>query len=1202
MSYKYYQCKSLKTITIPSSVSKMEKTPFPGCSELTTIIVDPDNTLFDSRDNCNAIIESSTNILMTGCKNTIIPNNVTSIGNHAFYGCSDLISLTIPSSVTSLGEYVFMNCSKLNSITIPSSVTSIGYHAFSGCSGLTSVTVEWDHPLAVSENIFENVSLSQATLYVPAGTKAAYASADVWKDFGKIVENKIIDFADAKVKEICVANWDTNHDGELSLAEAAAVTELGVVFKGNEEIVSFDELQYFTGLTSIGGGAFDNCHSLISVIIPRTVTSLESCAFCGTWGLQSLVIPDGVTRIEEMAVAWQFNLFSIAIPSSVTNIVDEAFGFGCLTSVTVAWDNPLAVPKNTFKDTPIEYATLYVPAGSKAAYASADVWKDFGKIVEYIELVENSNMEEEPSEDFNSFWVHEWRTMDEQFEGHANIVEDPTDAGNHCVKVVARIQAEAEEAGNMLADDEGNMAQYDTQFFILSIRKKIESGARLRLTMRVRADKPATIGTEAQDMIADYNWWWLFGDIDVTQNWQWVEKEVIITPDMTQENNGKAMHTVAFHLARGTDGNVFYFDDIKLDILGGNTAYTQPLLAELIDNMEAIGGYELDDAKVIAANYNATKDEQEDAIKQLQQQIIDRCANAEMSELPVDATGLITNPSFTINSNAYWQGDSPQFQIFNDAEFYMTPFDFHQQLTGLPNGRYLLKVKGFHRPGNNEDVLGDYQQGTDNASAYLFANGESMTLANQASCALEEQIDGHGYGVTSGGTTQYVPDNMEDAAVWFSNGYYENELYVTVTDGTLNLGIHLDENVEHGWVIFDDFRLSFIEPMPYVMAEASNMRLKRQFDVSVGMHTTSGRYNGYQFDLSLPQGFYLQENSYTLSDRFNGSGVNVKISKVSTSSYRVMVYSSTNDRIKNNDGELIRLVAVADRDTDAGEYDGQIFSAMLSKTNGEKIDVEPGFFYLVVPEYNLGDVNIDHSVDVTDVMLVVNHILGINLSFYHNEYADMNGDGVIDVTDIMLIVNVILDPTTAYAPAIPNRDGLSLSTVGDATVVKVPFASDYSACQMTVRLTEGMRLLGARLCGDNAAGRELRTTMLPDGSWRIIAYSSDGASLRSSDGASLRSSDGASLRSCDGASDEGLLYLKTTGQGQVSLKDILFTTQQCESVAFSDVSGTTGISDACSDVSSDGDIYDLGGRRHTTAPKQSGIYIKNGKAHSVRRK
>jgi hypothetical protein len=155
---------------------------------------------------------------------------------------------------------------------------------------------------------------------------------------------------------------------------------------------------------------------------------------------------------------------------------------------------------------------------------------------------------------------------------------------------------------------------------------------------------------------------------------------------------------------------------------------------------------------------------------------------------------------------------------------------------------------------------------------------------------------------------------------------------------------------------------------------------------------------------------------------------------------------------------------------------------------------------------------------------------------------------------------------------------------------------------MTVRLTEGMRLLGARLCGDNAAGRELRTTMLPDGSWRIIAYSSDGASLRSSDGASLRSSDGASLRSCDGASDEGLLYLKTTGQGQVSLKDILFTTQQCESVAFSDVSGTTGISDACSDVSSDGDIYDLGGRRHTTAPKQSGIYIKNGKAHSVRRK
>ena len=441
-------CRSLTSVTIPNSVTSIGDFAFGYCTDLTSIKVEGGNAKYDSRDNCNAIIETATNTLITGCQNTVIPNSVTNIGVYAFASCSGLTSITIPNSVTSIGDNAFSGCngltsviipssvtsigdgafywcSSLTSITIPNSVTSIGYGVFSGNSGLTSVISYIEEPFEIESDVFNNNTYSTATLYVPVGTIEAYQSTDGWKNFqnievilqpltiavvgngtvqygdtsvrsssqgfdvaessnvvltitpdamyhvetltingedalsrltedGKLTIESItasvsvavtfaanvIDFADAGVKALCVANWDTNSDGELDEAEAAAVTDIGTVFHDNQTITSFDELQYFTGLTNIGKYAFEHCHSLTSVTIPNSVVSIGEYAFHYCESLTSIPIPNSVTSIGEYAFFSCIGLTSITIPNSVTSIASNAFGCcSSITSITVETGN-----------------------------------------------------------------------------------------------------------------------------------------------------------------------------------------------------------------------------------------------------------------------------------------------------------------------------------------------------------------------------------------------------------------------------------------------------------------------------------------------------------------------------------------------------------------------------------------------------------------------------------------------------------------------------------------------------------------------------------------------------------------------------------------------------------------------------------------------------------------------------------------------
>ncbi len=175
-SNAFYGCEDLTSVTIGNSVTRIEECTFSNCSALTSITVEKGNTKYDSRDNCNAIIETNTNKLIIGCKNTVIPNSVTSIGDYAFCHCRSLTSIEIPNSVKSIEDFAFEDCKNLTSVVIPNSVTSIGFGSFMNCDKLASITFKGSTPPAFGYNVFNGISKS-VLIYVPANSIEAYKNA-----------------------------------------------------------------------------------------------------------------------------------------------------------------------------------------------------------------------------------------------------------------------------------------------------------------------------------------------------------------------------------------------------------------------------------------------------------------------------------------------------------------------------------------------------------------------------------------------------------------------------------------------------------------------------------------------------------------------------------------------------------------------------------------------------------------------------------------------------------------------------------------------------------------------------------------------------------------------------------------------------------------------------------------------------------------
>ena len=276
ITYRAFEgCHSITNLYIPASVEIIEDEPFYDCCGLKTIIVDSRNTHFDSRENCNAIIEKATNTLIKGCDNTIVPSGIKNIGKGAFERCT-FKTFHLPEGIENIASDAFSRCYNLQRITFPSTLRTIGWGAFFWCKNLDNISLP-NSVKKIADAAFYGTGLTK--VFIPSSVEEMISSP--FGDCKRLIEIVV----DKKNKY-----FDSRDDCNA------------IIDKRNSElIVGCKNTRIPKGIKKLGESAFTGCSELSSISIPESVLEIGWETFHSCKNLKVVSLPSSLKKIGQYA-------------------------------------------------------------------------------------------------------------------------------------------------------------------------------------------------------------------------------------------------------------------------------------------------------------------------------------------------------------------------------------------------------------------------------------------------------------------------------------------------------------------------------------------------------------------------------------------------------------------------------------------------------------------------------------------------------------------------------------------------------------------------------------------------------------------------------------------------------------------------------------------------------------------------------------
>ncbi len=1164
-SYAFYGQNSLKTIKLPETLTDLEDYAFAysGLTTLTipknvnnigyeafrgvqfwSIIVDTNNTKYDSRNNCNAIIETATNTLIVGCAATEIPTGVTAIADHAFQQQNYLSSIVFPTTLVSIGQEAFSDDYELKTIEIPEQTKSIGNHAFNGIN-FNIVKVHFQDPIEITELVFGGIS-DKTKLIVPDGTKSKYETSTGWNKFSQIIETSsyitghTLNVATAGTLSELISDEEKYTIEELTLTGELNGTDLEFLHQmmgydgnlynpteGKLGNLDISEARIVAGGTPvsqadiIGKRTFENGYSLKSISLPKTLKSIEWAAFetCG--------------------------LTSIVIPKSVEMLGSDVFYYCPLVSISVEEGNPVFDSRDNCNAV-IETATNTLRIGCRKTVIPNSVTS-----IGVTAFSGRRGLVSMPIPDGvttigdYAFWSDEELTSvsiaktvtnfgDAPYGGCGNITsfiidpENPNyDSRNNCNAII-------ETATNTLIQGFGTTIIPDgivkiaygafrsqdnlTSINIPSSVTTIEAEAflycnnLLKVVSHIKKPYSLSVNVFDGDNIAKATLYVPYGTSKAyasTPGWNNFNRIVEMEPDDSYQNNAASIAIKDFdkHYA-ALNGEV----KVPISITGEGitpitsidyTITTGSNSKEYHLDVEPIS-YMMTAEVLIPFAADATIGEQAKTLKITKVNgVANECAEN------VSATGtlmtVMKKPKIIPVVEEYtgtWCGWCVKGMV-------------GLKLLNKEFGKDVITIAIHDGTDNEPMILPEYRSVSGTYPSCQINRGEMMDPyfgTNNQAFGIKKEVEAV--------QRDYALGGIEMEAEWTD----DSQTAINIKTTTTFVEDVAESPYQIGYVLLEDGLTgtgdAWAQSNYYAGSSTSDENLKK-------LTSKPSKITDMKYD-HVPVAAWEPMTGVT-------GTIPTTITHDVPMEYTFKADISGNIRIQNKN-KLTVVVLLIDKET------GKIINANKYAMGGSFIP---------------GDVNGDGLVNVTDIVATVNFIMEKPSDNFNKEAADLNGDGEVNVTDIVMMVSIIMngDGSSSRRAA-----ATSSHLVINRNNIQLKNAEAYTAAQFDINLSDGQSINNVVL--NVSSDHSLYWKMVDANTYRVVVYSMTNAAFR--------------------ANSDNLFTVFMTGSQNATISNELLIKAE----------NTTGI-DAIRTEAEKGNVYDLNGRQVKNPRK--GVYIINGR-------